>query len=340
MINRENWKRVREYLKYRREVERISKASARLEESWLTQLLRWADDCSFHNVVDIRPVFPEYIEVAGLSFNYSVHVIRAAHRFFIWLVRHRKYLITPAWLDTLKLLKMAEGEREHEAVTLEEIQAIARAPVETIGERRIRASAVFWWLSGIRVGAFVTLPLSAVDLENRQVRQWPKLGVKTKFQKHATTFLLDIPDLLDVVKAWDGEVREAGSKYWFAHLSPDTGEIAQVTNVGVYRGAIVRRDLKIWLEKVGLPYHSPHKFRHGHATYALKNAKDVPALKAVSQNLMHKNLGVTDGIYAILSGVDVKVQIANLGKVIAGSQNQEELIELLKQVLAQNAPKI
>lgn len=56
-------------------------------------------------------------------------------------------------------------------------------------------------------------------------------------------------------------------------------------------------------------------------------------MKAVSQNLMHKNLSVTDGVYGILSDLDVKEQIANLGKAIADSDNRDELIELLKQVL-------
>jgi hypothetical protein len=37
----------------------------------------------------------------------------------------------------------------------------------------------------------------------------------------------------------------------------------------------------------------------------LKNAKDVSALKAVSQNLMHSNLSIPDGVYGILSETDV-----------------------------------
>jgi integrase len=72
-------------------------------------------------------------------------------------------------------------------------------------------------------------------------------------------------------------------------------------------------DLKNWLKKVGLPYHSPHKFRHGHAVYALKMAKDIQALKAVSQNLMHKNLSITDGLYGIFLDKDIKEQIVLLG---------------------------
>jgi len=57
---------------------------------------------------------------------------------------------------------------------------------------------------------------------------------------------------------------------------------------------------------IGLSYHSPHKFRHGHAVYALKKAKDVQTLKAVSQNLMHSKLAITDGVYGILSEVDIR----------------------------------
>ena len=41
--------------------------------------------------------------------------------------------------------------------------------------------------------------------------------------------------------------------------------------------------------------HSPHKFRHGNAVYSLKMARDIAALEAVRQNLMHQNLTVTDG---------------------------------------------
>ena len=75
----------------------------------------------------------------------------------------------------------------------------------------------------------------------------------------------------------------------------------------------------------------PHKFRHGHAVYALKMAKDVSALKAVSQNLMHQNLEV----YVILSETDVRKQIAELGQKIGSSNagNVEELVQLAKALL-------
>jgi hypothetical protein len=104
---------------------------------------------------------------------------------------------------------------------------------------------------------------------------------------------------------------------------------------GEFRSSIATRDLKQWLKKVGLTYHSPHKFRHGNAVYSLKMAKDIQALKAVSQNLMHSNISITDGVYGILSDNDVRGQITGLGlKVISSESNDiEELKALTKQLI-------
>jgi len=41
--------------------------------------------------------------------------------------------------------------------------------------------------------------------------------------------------------------------------------------------------------------------------------KDIASLKAISQNLMHSNLSITDGVYGILSDTDIQKQIASLG---------------------------
>jgi len=63
--------------------------------------------------------------------------------------------------------------------------------------------------------------------------------------------------------------------------------------------------------------------------------KDVAALKAVSQNLMHQDLSVTDGVYGILSEQDTRKQISAL---VINEPDQEaassaELSVLLRQVL-------
>jgi hypothetical protein len=40
---------------------------------------------------------------------------------------------------------------------------------------------------------------------------------------------------------------------------------------------------------------SPHKFRHGHAVDWLMHLRDMANVNALSQNLMHANIGITRG---------------------------------------------
>ena len=214
MINRGNWKNVQEYLKFRKEVDLLSKSSLRLEETWLRHLLEWAQETSLEDAPKIRPTLPEYVLEARLdgsretlSSVYVRKIIRSSYNFLEWLRTHKRGFgsLDQAWLDTLKPPRMTIEHKDHEAVTIEEIREIANAPVHTLKEKRIKAAAVLWFLSGIRIGAFVTLPIKAVDLENRSIKQWPKLGVRTKFGKHQTTFFLNIPDgLLKLPHLWPG----------------------------------------------------------------------------------------------------------------------------------------
>jgi integrase len=105
-----------------------------------------------------------------------------------------------------------------------------------------------------------------------------------------------------------------------------------------YRGLYEVLDYD-WLDRVGLRRHSPHKFRHGHATYTLKRCDDIADRKAVSQKLTHSSLQVTDSIYSVLSTEDVGQRIARSGREkdqVEGSESQwvseiaEETLRQLK----------
>ena len=346
MVNRGNWKLFKAYLTYRQEVSQLSDESLRLDESRLRHLLIWADEVPIQNAQAIRPTFPDHLKSARidgrgdeLSPAYIKKIINASHQFGQWLITHRSgYKSTLVrWLDTLKAPRKPQTEdKQHEAVTLEEIRAIAAAPVQSVWEQRIRAAAVFWFLSGIRIGAFVTLPIDAINVKDRTIKQWPKLGVKTKFGKHSTTYLLNIPDLLAIVEEWDDIVRSIlpANGYWFAPLSSKTGEIdSQIQMIGKHRDMRARTDLKRWFNSVGLSYHSPHKFRHGFAVYGLKQAQDMAAYKAVSMNLMHANISITDGIYSILSQKDVSDQIAQLG--VKNESSPSDMATMLRKLANQ-----
>ncbi len=65
---------------------------------------------------------------------------------------------------------------------------------------------------------------------------------------------------------------------------------------------------------------------NGNAVYSVQHAKDIADLKAVSQNLMHSSLSITDGVYGILSSADGGKRIAGLGgKLAAGQVDQGEI---------------
>jgi hypothetical protein len=145
--------------------------------------------------------------------------------------------------------------------------------------------------------------------------------------------------LPDVVRARDSEVRAVLPPRcaWYAHLLACGDIDPQPREAGVQRRCRVNEDLHEWLDRVGLPYHSPHKFRHGHATYALKRCKDVADLKAVSQNLMHSSLQLTDSIYSVLSTEDVGQRIAGLGRGQDRAKGSEDrrVSEIVKETLRQ-----
>jgi len=86
-----------------------------------------------------------------------------------------------------------------------------------------------------------------------------------------------------------------------------------------------------------LPYYSPHKLWHDTTVFSLKNAKDISALKAISQNLMHANLSVTNGVYGVLSKMNVLEQIRRLGNKysIDHEYDDKNLIQILKQAINQ-----
>lgn len=310
MINKKNWKQTKKYLYYRLHTDQISFGSLKAEETHIRYILEWADSLSFEKAPSLVPTFPEYLQKAHLNDKkenvspaHLKKILATARRFFNFLYEkdYEYRTLKPSWVAKIKNKRLSEIPQNKEYVTFEEILSIARSPVENLMEERIRASAVFLFLSGIRIGAFVSLPIRAVDIKNRYVYQYTSLGVRTKNDKNAKTVLYKIPELIEIVERWDYLVRKSlpDTGYWFAPFSPDTGEIdISCTEVGLARSNLFRKNLKIWMDKVGLPYHSPHKFRHGHVHYGQAHSKTQEDYKAVSQNVMHASTGTTDQYYS------------------------------------------
>jgi len=345
MIDRGNWKYSKAYLEYRQHVDQISQGSLNLERTYLRYLLIWSQETSFSKAPSIRPTFQEFLlsyRLDGSSERLSTvsitKTLATARRFYTWLsdFRYGHSGLKQSWINTLKFRGSEPRRKIREAVSFDEIISISNAPVRNLQERRIRAAACFWYLSGIRIGAFVSLRLKAVDIEIGDIKQFPGLGVRTKNNKHATTFLLPIPELLEVVNEWDKEIRGVLSQegFWFAPFLPGAQEIDS-TNITYKesRDRAAREDLRGWLSNVGLPYSSPHKFRHGHIQWGLMHSKDRAQFKAISENVMHSNTRITDEIYSSLKETEIKSRILSMGDENGSGANTQQVIEVLETLL-------
>lgn len=354
MINRANYTAMRKYLRYQSDVLLVTAATVDRKWRFLKHVLRWADETALEDAPEIRPVLPRYLMSvergdllpAGQHVKLSAEGVRRVcgetRAFCGWLRMKwpRRYkALSEEWVSTIQPARMAvEPKKEHEAVSLDMVRSLIAVEGEDLVTRRDRAAAAFLFLSGIRATAFCTLPISCVDIESRAILQYPTLGVRTKNLKAAQTSLLEIADLMEVVGEWDAFVRSELplSAPWWAVIRIWNGEQRLTDNPpSPYRASVLRKRIKALFVRAGMPPMSPHKFRHGHAVWSLKQAKDIADLKAVSMNLMHSDIGVTDSIYAVLSDDDVRKRIEALGQENGGGDgaDEDEIVRIVREVM-------
>ena len=350
MINRDNHQVVKEFLAYEAEVLLRDPETISRKRLWLRHVLRWADETDFHRAPDIRPVFPRYLETAGRAEKngkplVAVGIIRGcqeARMLFRWLheTNPRQYSsLSATWIDTIQPPPLPdEPPQEHEMVTLEMIRALlaVKANGPDLVLKRDQAAAAFLFLSGARGSAFCTLTRACVNIAERAVKQYPTMGVHTKKKKAADTFLLEIPDLIQVVADWDAFIGERlpPTAPWYPVIDIVLGEQC-LTSVqpGRFRVNGLAKNIRALFKRAGLPPMSPHKFRHGNAVYGLKEAKDMSEFKAVSMNLMHSSIGITDSIYAKLTVQDLRERIARLGQGTPQADVSKDQIKTVLQSL-------
>ena len=339
MINRDNYLMTRRHMEYRRNVDQNDEQTVHRNFQTLKHLLQWADSQPFSKAPSIIPSFPEYILNARndgrgdrLSPASIAKTLEHARKFFDWARVHEPGMrtITEAWIKTIKPRSSVGSQsrlKKREYWSIEAVRKITALKPRTLQERRDIAAVAFLFLSGMRIGAFVTLPLSCVDIARRRIMQLPEMGVQTKRDKAAITFLLPIPDLLVIVQAWHDYLckhPELGRMAFYPSLTNE-GMQAHASKVsaglltGGYTGRVYafRKGLEVLCDRAGLPFLSAHKLRHGHGVYGVKKAKDIAQLKAISQNLMHANIGITDGIYGKLAEEDLSRYSLQLWRVRA-----------------------
>jgi integrase len=332
MILRKNYLMVKKYLAHLREEKQLDEGT--IKTAWMATrlLLEYADSQPLYRLSEKRPTLPEYLrsingKLTGkpLTAQYQVKMLENIRHFYAWAKMYIRGSwdreVREAWVENLRvkrsLVNASKNRKEHVFWELEDVLKIARYEPKNLVEERMRASICFMLLSGMRVTAFCSLPLDCVDVHIGRIEQDPTKGVITKNRKSATTWFLPIPDLLPVVISWDTKIREADSLYWFAPLKLVDGEY-QISQKKIPAESIQGRrrifdhDIRQLCKTVGVPVRSAHKLRHGHGVYGVRNAQNIEMLKSVSQNMMHANIGITDGIYGVLPEENVRKAISQL----------------------------
>ena len=327
LVERQNYLKVRKHLAYLSEVLQVAPESLQSYRFHLRHLLLWANSRNLNEAIDFRPAFPAYLtSQPGKNGNGSLaaasqkKILESAKRFFRWAkaTYPREFNKLPlTWIDTLRLPRQPQKTAENIFVSVAEIHQLLDRPAEDADLAMIRdqAAAALLFVSGMRASALVTLPISALDLENLTIRQWPELGVHTKNGKKATTFLLNIPDILAPIRRWDVLVRLAllPSALWYTPIEHNWGEQYLSSKApGKTRIHALEKRLRLLFTQAQMEFKSPHKFRHGHAVFGLLHAQTMADYKAVSMNLMHDNIEITDSTYAPMLSSDVQQRIAGL----------------------------
>ena len=319
MINRQNYLDIKAHIRYLVDVRQVQDNTSRVTMGRLNHLLIYADTIPFTEFSKIKPSFQAYMEKVTnpdgslLSASYLSSVFKVSRGFLTWAKREWPTRYKSMDHNTIEGLRPSRSRGEsavlakREIYTLDDVIKLVNVPAITSSERRIRAGVAFLFLSGMRITAFLSMPIQAFNVQEWSVSQLPELGVKTKNSKAAITYLLNIPTLRSVVAEWDQEVRGTlpATANWYPVLDP-WGNVQDRKRNTVNSRVEFRKALILLCKKAGIPYLSAHKFRHGHAVHALKKATSMAQMKAISQNLMHSNMGITDGIYGRLVNNDVK----------------------------------
>lgn len=343
LINRHSWKDTRAYLRYLTEVRQNSEGTVAFARVAMDHLLMWSTKMPLPRAAELRPTFPVHLETLDISVTYRRKLLENARLFFTWARDEwpDRYDLKRDFIDGLRTRTQQGAVAERQLYTLDQVRAITALTPRSLVEERDIAAIAFMFLSGMRGGAFVSMPLLAVDWERSPVlvRQWPDLGVRTKNGKAANTYLLahsELADLRAIAEAWHKKaVAAVGERaMWYTLIEPDRETFSAFQVPGEHRvNGLVRR-LQLLCARAGVEYLSPHKLRHGHIVWALERCNSLADFKAVSQNVMHESMQTTDAMYSGLLEADVAARIAGLGsrEVVLG-QDKDALLDALAQAL-------
>lgn len=355
-IHYDNYRKKTEFMAKLKANPKLKAGSLDRYSSDLDHVLRWLGPTPLGQAMATQPDFQQYLLAyrkphsgEPLSVAYADKIVKTSKRFLRWVkINHPAECreLSVDWIENLcpPLPEQlpANPLKEPEYYRLDEVLKIARLPVEANDWVTIRdiAQVALQFVSGMRAGAATSLPIGAIHLADRKIRQWPSLGVRTKNSQSRTTFLLNIAELLTVIQRWDDRVRAElpDTAVWYAPainhwgdkriVSASAGRVCDDQRpLGKYRQTAFNRRLRNLCDAAGVPYKSSHKLRHGHVVWGLSRCRNMADYKALSLNIMHANMTITDEVYAVFNGEEIQSrleEIAGRESVVAPTNTEVE----------------
>ncbi|MFD0978219.1 tyrosine-type recombinase/integrase [Tropicimonas aquimaris] len=239
----------------------------------------------------------------------KLQICKALRAFFQWLSEQPGYRRAIRYNDAdyfnLSNAEQAQA-RSHDAKpapTLDQIRhLLENMPSATDIQRRDRAIIAFLALTGIRVGALITLRVKHVNLFDACVYQDAR-QVDTKFRKSWTTTFFPVGDAIkevftDYVTYMRTERFYGPDEPLFPKAQVVTGpgrifEASKLTRLPWKSAGPVSAKVRNAFAEVGLPAFGPHSFRKTLARYGTEICDTPEEMKAWSQNLSHEDVMTT-----------------------------------------------
>jgi integrase/recombinase XerD len=280
--------------------------------------------------------------------------------FFEWLSKQKGY--KKIIVTDIEYLNLPRGEERIAtqakgklSPSLEEVKKVIESIKGTTEvEMRDRALLSLMFLTGARISAILSLPISSFDREKLTIEQNPKNGVKTKFSKRFVSSLIPFSykeplgyflDWIDYLQSKKGfgpkdpifpATKTGMNEKNLGYFS--TGEVGQVFWES---NSSARKIFEKRFVQAGVPYYHPHTFRH----LLVKEISKLPLTeeekKAISQSLGHEDVGTTFGSYGY-GQIEEDRQIEIIRKIdfegkkredkhLFGREDIKELAKLLKE---------
>lgn len=268
--------------------------------------------------------------------------------FFVWLSVQKGYRkITAPDIQHFNLSendkRAAKAGKPRDFASLEQIKmVIEKMPTTNEIERRNKAIICFLILTGVRVGALLSLKLKHVDLEKNFVNQDPN-EVETKFKKQIITYFINVDEeIRNRLFDWVKFLREEKL------FSPNDPLFPAIENRYDGNGGFTKENLstnhlhstntideivKSAFENAGLKYHSPHTFRNTLTALASRFCSTPEEFKAYSQNLGHEEVLTTFISYGHVSHHRQGEIIKNMSFKEGVSKKSDETSALLKEMM-------